>query len=364
MTSTVLNQSQEEIRLDESVDLLPAFLIRLSNESLNLKLNERYDPLDQMLPQNSVDVSTDEDLSISLNLSQSETEPILIQPWSKLCPVVGVDVSSIRIGETSEGMLCALRGAVVWRSPTGYLYSRCGPLIFHLTETTIHSIFERLRFPSGLSESYLPLATRVLGRLRNALERWIQRSICHFFKDSLILFDGSLTAGTPDNPARPIEAILRTARNNGDTVLAISKSTKLRLMGNEITHLTDHISSACLIDVDSAVRRYFPIYPVQLLGRIFVAKLFQKGFSFRLDIDKEVSRDEAIKSVRKLVVSDLVSQGYPETLRLAHILSTFTANEVIGIQRFLCGRYGLRAEPPFNLRRSLFGPYGSSWEAS
>jgi hypothetical protein len=225
-------------------------------------------------------------------------------------------------------------------------------------------MFRALRFPSGLSESSMPPATRLLGGLRNALERWIQRSICHFFRDSLVLLDGSLTAGTPDNPARPLEAILEAARNNGDIVLAISKSTKLRLNGSDITHLTEQVSTACLIEVDSAVRLYSPILPVQLLGRIFVAKLSKKGFSFRLDVDKEIPRGQAIGAVRKLISSDIVSQGYPETLRLAHILSTFTANEVIGIQRFLSARCGLHAEPPVNLRRFLFGPYGSSWEAS
>ncbi len=364
MNSTILDHPPQQTRLDDTIDLLPAFLVRLSNESLNLKAETRYDPLDRGIPQNLVETNNDAELSIPLDISQVDAKPIPIEPADVLCPVVAVDVSSIRIGETSDGTLCALRGAVVWRELNNYLYSRCGPLIFHLTDTTISSIFQRLHFPLGVSGASLPLATRVLGRLRNALERWIQRSICNLFKDSLILFDGSLTAGTPDNPARPITTMLKTARDNGDSVLALSKSTKLRLMGNEITRFTDHISSACLIDVDSAVRARFPPYPVQLLGRIFVAKLFQKGFSFRLDVDQEIPRENAIESVRKLVRSDIVSQGYPETLRLAHILSTFTANEVIGIQRFLQGRYGLRAEASFNLRRSLFGPYGSSWEAS
>ena len=364
MTSTLLNQPPPEIGLDDTSNLLPAFLVRLSNESLDIKPNTEYDPLDISLPQNLIETGSDHDLSISLELSKSEAEPILLETWTSRCTVVAVDVSSIRIGETSAGTLCALRGAVVWRKSGEYGYTRCGPLIFHLTDATIHSIFQRLGFSSALSAPDIPLANRVLGRLRNALERWIQSSVCQSFKDSLILLDGSLTAGTPDNPVKPIESMLDTARRNQDMVLAISKSTKLRLMGNDITQLTEHINSACLIDVDSAVRRSFPSYPMQLLGRIFVAKLLQKGFSFRLDVDREIDRDTAIASIRRLMGSDIVSQGYPETLRLAHILSTFTANEVIGIQSFLHGRHGLRAEPSFNLRRSLFGPYGSSWEAS
>ncbi len=364
MTSTMLNEPPIDIQFGGTASLLPAFLVHLSNESLDLKPNTEYDPLNPLSPQNLFETRNEHDLPLSLELSKSEAEPILVERLTTGSTVVAVDVSSIRIGDTSLGSLCALRGAVVWRKSGEYGYARCGPLIFHLTDATIHSIFQRLGVSSTLTAPDVPLANRVLGRLRNALERWIQNSMCGSFKDSLILLDGSLTAGTPDNPVRPVASMLNTARSNQDTVLAISKSTKLRLMGNGITQLTEHINSACLIDVDSAVRRSFPPYPMQMLGRIFVAKLLQNGFSFRLDVDRGVGRDLAIESVRKLMGADIISQGYPETLRLAHILSTFTANEVIGIQRFLRGRHGLRAEPSFNLRRSLFGPYGSSWEAS
>jgi len=364
LNSTVLDLPTQQMKLDDTVDLLPDFLLRLSNDSLNRKLNARYDPSEHSFFQNIIESNGDDDFSISFDASDFFSKPIFIEPSTERYPVVAVDVSSIRIGETSEGMLCALRGAVVSAAADRYYYSRCGPLAFHLTESTISSVFEKLGFPSVISPSSPPLAIKVLGRLRNALERWIQRSICHSFTNSLILLDGSLTTGTPDNPSKPVEKMLENARKNGDAVLALSKSTKLRIMGNEITQLTKSISSACLLEVDSAIRRQFPSYPVQLLGRIFVAKLHRKGFSFRLDVDRELSPECTIESVRRLLGSDIVSQGYPETLRLAHILSTFTANEVIAIQRFLLQKFGIRAEPSPNLRRSLFGPYGSSWEAN
>ncbi len=364
MMSALLNYPLQNLEFNVTADLLPTYLVRLSSESLSSKLSGKHDPLDSPLCQGATEVAFDEDLTISLDLSQFEIEPVPIRPWSKPCPVVAVDVSSIGIGETVNGVLCALRGAVVWRKPSRYMYSRCGPLIFHLTDRTIQSIFQRLGFPSALSVSSVPLVTRALARLRNVLERWVQRSVCQSFEKSLVLLDGSLTAGTPDNPAGPVQAMLKTARDNENAVLAISKSTKLRFMRSEITRLTDGFFTACLIDVDYAVRGVFPSCPVQLLGRIFVVKLSQNGFSFRLDIDADITRDCAIESIRRLVRSDVVDQGYPETLRLAHILSTFTANEVVGIQRFLSRRYGLKAEPPLNLRRSLFGPYGLSWGAS
>ena len=89
-----------------------------------------------------------------------------------------------------------------------------------------------------------------------------------------------------------------------------------------------------------------------------MAKLAERGCVFRLDIDRAVSRENGIAAVERLLGNELVYQGYPETLRLAHIYSTFTASDVIGIQRFLVRRYGLRIIARSNMHRTLFGPYG------
>ena len=65
------------------------------------------------------------------------------------------------------------------------------------------------------------------------------------------------------------------------------------------------------------------------LGDVYVAKFRSNGFSFRLDIDKRAPTEEKIDAVQKVIGNDLVFQSYPESLRLAHIYSTFTANDVI-----------------------------------
>jgi hypothetical protein len=99
------------------------------------------------------------------------------------------------------------------------------------------------------------------------------------------------------------------------------------------------------------------------LGNIHVAKLTSGVCSFRLDIDKQLPREQGIEAVESLLGNDLLVQSYPETLRLAHIYSTFTATEVIGIQRFVAEQYGLRTVTRPNVRRMLFGPYGKGAEA-
>jgi hypothetical protein len=190
------------------------------------------------------------------------------------------------------------------------------------------------------------------------MERWLQESICAFFKDSIILFDGSLTAGTPDNPIGALGKILRIARGNGNAVLAFSKATRLLCEGRSVLELAKGAEPPCVVDIDELISRSFPSHPIRLLGRVYISRLSRDGPAFRLDVDRGIGAEGAIGALSGLLGSDIASAGYPECLKLAHILSTFTANEVIGIQRFLSGSRGVHLVQRANLRRMLFGPFG------
>ena len=101
---------------------------------------------------------------------------------------------------------------------------------------------------------------------------------------------------------------------------------------------------------------------MQFLGNIYVAKLTQGNCSFRLDVDQQLPQTQALEAVQRLLANDHISESYPETLRLAHIYSTFTANEVLAIQRLLAQTHGIKTVTRPNIRRLLFGPYGKGPE--
>lgn len=164
-----------------------------------------------------------------------------------------------------------------------------------------------------------------------------------------------MTAGMVDSPVDEMARLLETARNRLSTVLAFSKNTNLRFSGHKLTDYAKKAVPPCLLQING-----FPLSsgPVRLLGNVYVAKLTRGVCSFRLDIDKKVPREQGIGAVQSLLGSDLLVQSYPETLRLAHIFSTFTATEVIGIQRFIAHQYGLKIVTRPNVRRMLFGPFG------
>ncbi len=291
----------------------------------------------------------------------STIETIPLEPILDERPVVAVDVSSIRIGETETGVLCAIRGAIVWKIKNRYKYHRIGPFPFHITEQNkkeIHNLFRNHHFEIS-DEIRAPNLFNMQARIGNLLERWLQLGISCSAYSTLILWDGSMTAGMVDSPINEMSRLLEVARNRLSIVLAFSKNTNLRFSGHKLTDLAEKSEPPCLLQINGLSSPSGPVLP---LGDIYVAKLTPGVCSFRLDIDKKVPREQGIEAVQSLLGSDLLIQSYPETLRLAHIYSTFTATEVIGIQRFIAQQYGLKIVARPNVRRLLFGPFGKGPE--
>ena len=284
-----------------------------------------------------------------------------LTPIEDETPVIGIDVSGIRIGETETGVLCAVRGAVVWNLNRHYRYLRIGPFPFHVTEENKRELFSHLE-----SSSYPEMNVRLtslseaIGRLCNQVERWIQTSVSYSANGSIILWDGSMTTGVPGSTLDEVSYILKTARKQGNLVLAFTKVTTIRFLGWRITDMVANREAPCLFEVEELPLSISKI--AHLLGRIYVAKLAAGGSAFRLDVDKALTREDGVKAVQRLLGNELMFQGYPECLRLAHIYSTFTANDVIGIQSFLAHEYGLMIVPRNNMRKTLFGPYGTGFE--
>ena len=339
---------------------IPELLLELSDKSLNNVTGKTVEAGEIF----EAPLGTFENDEFTEIPSSNKLQIIPLTPFNREKTIVAIDVSSIRLGETEKGVLCSLRASLVWKESTDYSYLRFGPLIFYLTSeiTKIFKIdYEKL--PLILNPIF-PINAQAMVRLRNLLEREIQKTACNIFEHANILIDGSLTTGTPDNPTTQLEQILKQARQNNNTVLGISKATKLFIRNKKITEILDNYQGPCLLDLDKEIKTQFQTFPIRLLGKIYVAKLLSNGFAFRLDIDEQISKNEQIKSINSLIGNDIIDQGYPETLRLAHILSSFTYNEILGIQSFLFQQYHIQIHHQTNIRRSLFGPFSTNKEVS
>lgn len=289
---------------------------------------------------------------------------IHFQPSYKDTSIVGTDVSSIKIGETKQGTLLAIRGAIVWNIHHRYHYLRLGPFLFHVTEDNKKQILNLLsQYQNDLpveliaSDSF-HLQTRIAG----ILERWIQSNLCSTCSDSLILMDGSLTAKNPDTPESIVSNFLRAARARANVVLAFSKFSHVNFNGQSLTEIAERENPPCLVRVNGIFENSNGL---KLLGSVYAAKFNDDAFCFRLDVDKDLLSSRVLDAVQRLLGNDMFhhGHGYPETLRLAHIYCTFTANEVIGMQRYLEHERELKIMIKPNIRRLLFGPFGKGLEA-
>jgi hypothetical protein len=292
-------------------------------------------------------------------------EPIRLNPKQKENIVASVDTSTIKLGETSTGIVIAVRGANVWKQDRKYRYLRLGPFIFHITEDNKKEVFrtlERAYFSSSYDCSHqsAPSLLQMPTRIASLLERWLQAMLSKTITDGIILFDGSLTSGTADSPTQRMKEILATARKRGNIVLAFSKMTTLRANGYLITDLLPEYKPPYLLQTVGLKLKP----PMVLLGEIYVAKLARGNYAFRLDIDKQVNDEDRVGGVERLLGNDMVSQSYPESLRLAHILCTYTANEVLAMQHFITSKYKLQIINRPDMHRLLFGPFGKGESCS
>jgi len=361
-TSTAQQKISNFLYTDDSTSAVPQRFVEFCRHSVEgIRGNMLYADPNPLPDFGSTEYDGAE--SCILNLDRLDEGNIVpLQSVQTGRSVVAIDTSTFKLGELANGILCALRGAIVVLEKGSYRFVRYGPFVFNLGYDTMLASehFANLGLPPFSGE---PNVESLLKRVRNVLERWLQFNVSTSVQNAFVLIDGSLTAGTPDNPSRDLERILENTRRSSSVLIAISKKTKLRVNNESLTELLDNQRDPCLLDVDTEVTEQFPPYPVRFLGRVFVGKLARHGYPFRIDLDRHIPPTQAPREFGQLMGTDIVDQGYPETLRLAHIFSTFTATDVLAMQAFATAHLGVQLVPKVALRRSLFGPFGTAWEA-
>ncbi|HEY9753582.1 MAG TPA: DNA double-strand break repair nuclease NurA [Oculatellaceae cyanobacterium] len=326
---------------------------RFLEQSLHSLRQVQHQPL--QLNQPFQQLNTSEQYLSTLQLKR---HPIMLKPNHQETTIAAVDTSTIKIGETSTGMIVAIRGATTWKQNGAYRFTRLGPFIFHITEENknqVYNVLEHAYFTLTFDGNHqsAPNIMQMPTRIASLLERWLQTMLAKTVQNGIILFDGSLMAGTIDTPIQRLKEILSYARRNGSTVLAFSKATTLRTNGYLITDQLPSHEPPYLLETSGL--HFKP--PTTILGDVYVARLNKASFAFRLDIDKELPSQERMEAVQRLLGNDLYTQSYPETLRLSHILCTFTANEVLAIKHFITRKHGIQIINRPDMHKLLFGPF-------
>jgi len=292
------------------------------------------------------------------NLTVPEGISIPIRPLESITPsrrVVAIDGASVTLGHIDGGVVGAVRATVVVREAGGRIKAeRYGPYLIVATARNSQMIYDRLRKTVIGSPANVraPHYTRMTDRVRGFLEKFLQLEAARSYTDSLILLDGSMRVGTFDTPKGFMKRVLRHAASKGSDVAAVSKRTGLTVesTGRSILSVLDGVDGACYANVKPYITQGHARY----FGNIYVCKLSRTGRVFRVDIPEGTPTGHAV------ILSELSGlagdSGYPEVLRMAHVLSAFTQVEVLELQAAAVRIYGMELRE--NIRRELFGPFG------
>jgi hypothetical protein len=184
--------------------------------------------------------------------------------------------------------------------------------------------------------------------IRVRVERAIQLELSHHFTDAILLVDGSLRSSVFEHRSHTLKKIVENGSLYKNTVAGISKSTKLRILDKISLPLTK-IKDPGYIDVNLIIKSL-------VRNTIGDSLLVKFGYSYtspilRLDIataDKDIS-------LGKILGNDSIARGYPETLQLAHHISTFTCTEVSCLKSHVLNKYDVAEMASEDIRKKLLG---------
>jgi hypothetical protein len=95
----------------------------------------------QLNQQNFHQFNTTEQITHCIQL---KPVPISLRTNHQETIVAAIDTSTIKIGETTTGIIVAIRGATTWKQHGSYKYTRIGPFIFHITEDNKNQLYNTL----------------------------------------------------------------------------------------------------------------------------------------------------------------------------------------------------------------------------
>lgn len=261
--------------------------------------------------------------------------------------VFGIDSSCIKVAEVEDGGLYAVKGSVCISfkgKPAAHL--KIGPLMFYLNEEVLHTLkFDRNVFKLILfNDDYAKKFLRV------NIERYIQFWISKLISGSIILIDGSLKSSIFENHMYDILKIIENSVINGNSVIGISKSSKIKIL-KYLSYPLIRSTVPAYVDINLIIRSLIS----KTYGEHILVKLSSNEYSniLRADI---VSYDNDLNStLGTLLCNELINFGYPSSLSLSHHVSVFSNTELASIKSFIKSNYSIKEITHENARASVLG---------
>lgn len=265
-----------------------------------------------------------------------------IRPIKDKALVAAIDSSSVKIAETEEGSLYGIKcGIAMAYAGRALMHFKIGPVLFYLSESTIQDsdLEERLARLVLMDDDYAKRLVRVRA------ERAVQKELASHFTNSIILVDGSLKTSVFEEMERSIGKIAESCVLRRNMMIGISKGTKLKVLDRAAAPLTK-VPGPAYIEVDTIIKSLIR----NTVGSNSMVKLEKSSPVLRADIVGDRS-----ESLGMLLGNDPVAGGYPETLKLAHYISTFTGTEMTCLRSHVLNSYDVTELAADDIRSMLLG---------
>jgi hypothetical protein len=257
-----------------------------------------------------------------------------------------MDSSTIQLAETEDGSLYGVKSGVVL-SIGGHalIHFKIGPILFYLSEETIG----RSQLDHRLAKLILIDSDSAKRLIRIRVERVIQMELASNFSKSVILVDGSLKSSLFEEKNQGIKNVAENCLLKQNSMIGISKSSKLKILDRVSTPLAK-IQGPAYMDVNMIIKSLIR----NTVGNNLVVKFGNRNSPIlRVDVVSDNSdKDEALG---KLLGNDSIACGYPETLRLAHHVSTFTYTEISCLKGHVLSNYDVIELASEDIRKTLLG---------
>jgi hypothetical protein len=265
-----------------------------------------------------------------------------IRPIRENTMVAAIDSSSVKLAETEEGSLYGVKcGIATAYGGRALMHFKIGPVLFYLSETTIQDseLEDRLARLVLLDDDFAKRLIRVRA------ERAVQKELTGHFSDSIVLVDGSLKASIFEDRDRSMARIAEESVLRRNMVIGISKGTRLKALERAAAPLTK-VPGPAYIEVDMIIKSLIR----NTVGSNLMVKLGKSIPALRADVIGDRS-----ESLGRLLGNDPVAGGYPETLRLAHYISTFSSTEMTCLRSHVLNNYDVTELAADDIRRTLLG---------
>ncbi len=269
-----------------------------------------------------------------------------ITPLKETSLVAAVDSTSISLAETEDGVLYAAKCGIAFAVNGGStMHLKIGPILFYLNEQTIKAseLDHRL---ARLIISDQESAGRMI---RLQFERSVQIKLSNQLFRSIIVIDGALRGSPFETINQDMAALSETCSVRNNILIGLSKNTSIRALSRismPLAKAKGSVYSDIGIIIQSLIR--------SSIGKNLLVKLGDDlGPVLRADILSPNENMEA--SLGKFIANDSMAGGYPETLRLAHHICTFTNTEINCLRSYVMNNYDLEELESEDIRKTLLG---------